>query len=571
MPTVGEVWKATFPAAQARSAGHAVLSRTVGWVRVLKPRVPAFDALESGDLAILPEPSLRELAAGPVGPDSAVEALAAAGGAAVLVLGSADDEPATAAVDRATALGLGAFVLAEGEAAAVERAVIGFLVNGRAELERQAASLESTLERLALEGRELADHAAAIGRFLGRAVAIEGPGGEALAVHAPAGVAGAAGAAGRYLGHRRRTALRTPFPGRLAPTQPAPRRPGRPPSSGNLVLLGPEPATELDRVVSERVVALLALELSRGRSASAGALRAGGRVESLPVDGPPWVAVVARQVTPERQTSLESRERLRGALRRLDSARRFVLRGDAASLELRMVAVADGADPHGLAVASKVSDVIGRPVAVSRPFAAAEDRPSAEAEARATLEAVEALGPDERARLAGGSGEADQSPLVPRSADTEHVSGRPAPGGDPARGPAAAGPIRGVEPLVARADRLPAYRLLAALPALPDGLRWAQALLGPVLSGGPRRTRRHLETLRAALDHPGLAEAAHALGIHRNTLAYRLGQIEAVTGWRLDDPALRFSLGIAVRLVQSAQVDARDRVHSTPHRRSAAG
>jgi DNA-binding PucR family transcriptional regulator len=43
------------------------------------------------------------------------------------------------------------------------------------------------------------------------------------------------------------------------------------------------------------------------------------------------------------------------------------------------------------------------------------------------------------------------------------------------------------------------------------------------------------------------------LGIHRNTLAYRIGRIEAVSGWRLEDPELRFALALAVRLVQNAQ------------------
>ena len=42
--------------------------REVGWVRVLKSRVPAFDALEAGDLAIIPGPALAVVAPG-TGPD----------------------------------------------------------------------------------------------------------------------------------------------------------------------------------------------------------------------------------------------------------------------------------------------------------------------------------------------------------------------------------------------------------------------------------------------------------------------------------------------------------------------
>jgi DNA-binding PucR family transcriptional regulator len=62
-----------------------------------------------------------------------------------------------------------------------------------------------------------------------------------------------------------------------------------------------------------------------------------------------------------------------------------------------------------------------------------------------------------------------------------------------------------------------------------------------------------LATLRAVLDHPGMAEAAAALGIHRNTLAYRLAVIERRTGWSMSDPLVRFGLALAIRFVQTDQ------------------
>jgi len=169
-------------------------------------------------------------------------------------------------------------------------------------------------------------------------------------------------------------------------------------------------------------------------------------------------------------------------------------------------------DPGALALAGRIAAFLERPVAVSRPFVAAGDRPAAEAEARATLEAVEAL-----AALEPGS----------------------------------------TPPPVARADRLAAYRLLGGLHNVPDGLRHARVLLEPLLVGRPAAVSERLATLRAVLEMPGAAEAAAALGIHRNTLAYRIRRIEGATGWRLADPELRLPLAVAVRLVQSAQV-ARD-------------
>ena len=63
-----------------------------------------------------------------------------------------------------------------------------------------------------------------------------------------------------------------------------------------------------------------------------------------------------------------------------------------------------------------------------------------------------------------------------------------------------------------------------------------------------------LETLRVVLDRPGLAEAAAVLGVHRNTIAYRIRRIESLGGWDLHDPELRLSLAVAVRIVQRAQI-----------------
>jgi len=164
-----------------------------------------------------------------------------------------------------------------------------------------------------------------------------------------------------------------------------------------------------------------------------------------------------------------------------------------------IVAAIDASDADGSAVAARVGRLLGRIVAVSRPFDAIAGRSSAEADARATLEAAELLA-------------------------------------DP--------------PGVARADRLPAYRLLGNLHNLPDGTRQARALLAPLLRGRADVRRERIATLRAVLDQPGFAEAAEALGVHRNTVAYRIRRIEDATGWRLADPELRLPLALALRLVQ---------------------
>ncbi|MEA2518575.1 MAG: hypothetical protein QOF49_655, partial [Chloroflexota bacterium] len=380
--------------------------------------------------------------------------------------------------------------------------------------------LETRLEEVALGDGGPERLAAAIAGFLGRPVAIEGRGGAILAVHVPPDTVWATAAIAAY--HRRR---------RSAPTRialPIPGDPGA--NSGALVLLGERPASELERVATARIAGLVALELARDEALGRAVEIA--RREPLSADGPPWVVIVARQApagadvdgsalgvgspsahAPGRVAAAHAdtdgrealrretlrREALRREVRSLAPARRLSLRGDVQSVELRIVAAIDGADVDGSSVGARIAEMLGRIVAVSRPFDSNAGRSSAEAEARSTLEAVEALA-------------------------------------DP--------------PIVARADRLPAYRLLGNLHNLPDGARQARALLAPLLRGRPDVRRERLATLRAVLDQPGLAEAAVALGVHRNTIAYRLRRIEEATGWRLADPELRLPLALAVRLVQ---------------------
>jgi purine catabolism regulator len=463
----------------------------LGWVRLLRARVPAFDALERGDVAILPRAALSVVAPDRETLTTIVRGCIEAGVAGLVLAGdgSADEG---AIVATAAAAGMPVLDAGPADPAALERSAIGFLVNRRGELERQATILETRLERVALDGGGIEGLAAAIAGFLGRAVAIEGRRGATVAVHLPPDVADAAAAVAAYH-DRKRTAARIPLP---IPGEPDTAGPG----AGALALLGDRPPTELERVATARVAGLLALELARDEAV--GRALEGARRETLPADGPPWVVLVARQARAGETGSMADaadREALRRDLRGLAPARRLTLRGDALSVDLRIVAALEDADPVGLEIAGRIGTFLDRVVAISRPFAEPAGRSAAEAEARQTLEAAEDLD-------------------------------------DP--------------PRVARADRLAAYRLLGNLHNLPDGARQARALLAPLLRSRPDVRREHLATLRAILDHPGLAEAAATLGVHRNTIAYRLRRIEALTGWSLADPDLRFPLALALRLVQ---------------------
>ncbi|WP_326610251.1 helix-turn-helix domain-containing protein [Streptomyces scopuliridis] len=92
---------------------------------------------------------------------------------------------------------------------------------------------------------------------------------------------------------------------------------------------------------------------------------------------------------------------------------------------------------------------------------------------------------------------------------------------------------------VARWTSIGPYRLLTALPTEPDPV--IRPLLDPV----------HAELAHTAevfLDHAGQAgRTASALGVHRQTLYYRLSRIEQLTGLELDDGEDRLLLHMALK------------------------
>ena len=496
MTTLHDLHRALFPT--ARPVGGEELSseraeREVGWVRVLKPRVPAFDALETGDLAIIPAPALTVVAPGSSQLHELVVALVRARAPAVLLVeGDTGNDRLTALGEAATTAGLTALQLGHIDPVLLERSVIGFLVNRRAELDKRAADLEAQLARFALLGRGLDVQAATIGAFLGRAVVIEGRRGDPIAVHAPADLPTAAAAVARYLARPAGAgALRVDIPAPAGETGPG----------GRLILLGDEAPNELERIAAERVAALLALELARDEAVRQ-AREETRRGDPLPADGPPWVVMLATQRSAEGPDDIAAREETRAELHLLMSPRRLVLRGSSESLELRLVAAAPSDDPDGLGTANRLATFLDRTVAVSRPFHEPGARPAAEAAARATLEAAEQL-PD--------------------------------------------------PPRVVRASRLPAYLLLGNVRNLPDGVRQARELLAPILVGRDETQRERLDTLAAVLSSPSLADAAARLGVHRNTVAYRVQRLESRGDWDLSDPELRVALMLAVRVMQNAQ------------------
>jgi sugar diacid utilization regulator/putative methionine-R-sulfoxide reductase with GAF domain len=102
--------------------------------------------------------------------------------------------------------------------------------------------------------------------------------------------------------------------------------------------------------------------------------------------------------------------------------------------------------------------------------------------------------------------------------------------------------------------RIASYRSLGAFRLLlevqsPDALRrFVDELLGPLLDYAQSRDTPLLETLEALSAARWIRRAAaRQLGIHINSMTYRVERIESLTGLQLDDPETRVAISIALR------------------------
>ncbi len=101
---------------------------------------------------------------------------------------------------------------------------------------------------------------------------------------------------------------------------------------------------------------------------------------------------------------------------------------------------------------------------------------------------------------------------------------------------------------VASYRSLGAFRLLLEVQS-PEALRrFVNELLGPLLQYAQSRDTPLLETLEALSSSRWIRRAASRhLGIHINSMTYRIERIQSLTGLQLDDPETRVAISIALR------------------------
>jgi PucR family transcriptional regulator, purine catabolism regulatory protein len=544
MITVEDVITLALPPGTTVAAGAAGLGREVTWAARIRSSPPAFGHLAGGELVLLPVSILAELDER-LQLDEAIRRLAELGvaGAAVLgAIGKSAREAADAAALPLLALPKGADV------GALERDAARLISERRRAVQHRGQEVLRQLMDLAIAGEPLGDIVQELARISGRPVALEGRDGRLLAYHA----------VGKSAPSRERIESMVqrdrPLVARWLRTtaEASPADPptvtyeldsawsrlvapviGRDGMLGSVSLIVPRgSATPEDAQVTARGAAACAVVLAREQAAATvrreveldvldevldGALRSEAtllqQAKRLGHDLlSSHVAVIARidstVAGPVRASGSDERwEGLEASIARTGTTRggrvlwrirnnsaEFVLPAVEASQE-RQLAVTLKDELMGL-VRSREESAISVGVGTIR---------------------------DGIAGIRRSHAEARQSLLLGRR-------------------------MHGPGHLTLFGD-LGVYRLIFAAEALPELSDLYTQALGELLAYDRQNNADLVSTLDAFFAANGSPkEAAERLGVHRNTVLYRLDRIRDITGYDLDDAGLRLRLQLALHI-----------------------
>ena len=544
MITVDDVIKLALPPGTTVAAGASGLGREVTWAARIRSSPPAFGHLAGGELVLLPVAILAELDER-LHLDEAIRRLAELGVAGAAVLGTIG-KPAR---DAAEAAGLPLLALPKGaDIGALERDAARLISERRREVQYRGQEVLRLLMDLAIAGEPLGDVVRELARISGRPVVLEGRDGRLLAYH-EAGKSPPSREAMESIVQRER-----PIVARWLRTT-AEASPADPPTAtyeldsswsrlvapvigrdgllGSVSLIVPRGrATPEDAQVTARGAAACAVVLAREQAAATVRREVELHVLDEVLDG----------ALRSEATLLQQAKRLGHDL--LTSHVAVIARIDSAgSGPVRATGSEERWDGLEASVARAGTTRGGRVLWRIRNNAAEFVLPSADLRDERQLAATLR---DELQGLLRSGGESAVSVGVGTIRDG--IAGIRRSHGEARQALLLGRRMHGPGHLTLFGD-LGVYRLIFAAEGLPELSDLYVQTLGELLAYDRQNNADLVSTLDAFFAANGSPkEAAERLGVHRNTVLYRLDRIRDITGYELDDAGVRMRLQLALHV-----------------------
>jgi purine catabolism regulator len=544
MITVEDVIKLALPPGTTVAAGASGLSREVTWAARIRSSPPAFGHLAGGELVLLPVTVLAELDER-LQLDEAIRRLAELGVAGAAVLGTISK----AARDAAEAAGLPLLALPKGaDVGALERDAARLISERRRAVQHRGQEVLRLLMDLAIAGEPLGDVVQELARISGRSVALEGRDGRLLAYHAVGKSAPSRDLVESIIQRER------PMVGRWLRTT-AEASPADPPTA----------AYDLDSSWSRLIAPVIGRD---GLLGSVSLIVPRGRATPEDAQVTARGAAACAVVLAREQAAATVRREVE--LDVLDEVLDGALRSEATLLQQAKRLGHDLLASH-VAVVARIDSAVAGPVraggsderwdGLEESIARTGTTRGGRVLWRVRNNGAEFVLPAEELR--------DERRLATTLRD--ELQGLLRPGGDSAIS-VGVGTIRdgiaGIRRSHGEARQamllgrrmqgpghltlfgdLGVFRLIFAAEGLPELRDLYTHALGALLAYDRMNTANLVETLDAFFAANGSPkEAAERLGVHRNTVLYRLDRIRDITSYDLDDSSVRMRLQLALHV-----------------------